>query len=86
MDQPKKEKSKRPDTPLANTPEPLPIYLQTQAEIRAGRGTGGSLREIVEKRNAEKKAEKLANEAKERLNRTPTINDTHKMKLSDFVK
>ncbi len=69
MDQPKKDKSKhnRPDTPLANTPEPLPLYFSTQAAIQAGRSS--SLREIAEKRDAERTAKKAMDEAKERLNR-----------------
>jgi len=82
-----KPKKTNRDYPLANTPEPTPLYLQTQVAIQAGRNTGGSLTERVEKREAEKKAEKLAKEARERLNRKPSsISGSDGIKPSDYVK
>jgi hypothetical protein len=66
-----KPKKANRDYPLANTPEPTPLYLQTQAAIQAGRSTGGSLIEIAKKRDSERRAKKAMDEARERLNRTP---------------
>ncbi len=81
-----KPKTKRPDTPLANTPEPTPLYLQTQVGIRAGRTALETLRER-EKIIAERQAKKAMDEAREKLNREPSpLKKDDKMKPSDFIK
>jgi len=64
-------KKQNRDYPLANTPEPLPLYLQTQVGIQAGRTALETLRE----RDSKSKAEKLAKEARERLYKTRSPKD-----------
>lgn len=60
----KQQKKQNRDYPLANTPDPTPLYLQTQVAIQAGRNAGGSLRERAEKMDAERKAKKAIDEAR----------------------
>jgi len=67
MPQEKPKKQNR-DYPLAPTPDLTPSYLQIRT-AEAVRNASGGLREMAEKREAERKAEKLAKEARERLNR-----------------
>jgi len=60
-----KTRHNRPDTPLAPTPSPTPLYLQTQVSKEAGTNTLRSAAEEANKRRtAQKNAEKAINEYK----------------------
>jgi hypothetical protein len=61
MDQPKKNKSKRPDTPLAATPEPASIGTN-ESQRQAIDSLKGSSMKIMQESRLKKSAEKAMKE------------------------